>query len=206
MGGAGYRMLRMNSLNRRDMFVALSSFAALAVVAGVGDAQTQATGAAGQGAPGQELKARLSAQKAAMQAQDGINDGVLRSPEGAGEPVLSEQRTFRFADLPVSKSANGEMRAVTHGVLPTGETVELHETSLLPGHMPHPAHKHRHSEFMLVREGELEFDNNGTPERVGPGGVIFAASNVMHGLKNVGETMAQYFVLAVGRETPAQNV
>jgi quercetin dioxygenase-like cupin family protein len=166
----------MNSMNRRDVFVALSSFAALAAVSGTGEAQS------------------------------GVNDGVLKSPQAAGETVLSTQRVFRFADLPVSKGANGESRAVTHGVLPTGESVELHETSLLPGHMPHPAHKHRHSEFMLIREGDIEFDNNGTPERVGPGGVIFAASNVMHGLKNVGTTTAQYFVLAIGRETPAEKV
>ncbi len=170
----------MNSMNRRDVFVALSSFAALAAVSGSAEAQPS-----------------------------GVNPGepmVPAVPHTAGETVLSTQRVFRFADLPVSKSTNGEMRAVTHGVLPTGESVELHETSLLPGHMPHPAHKHRHSEFMMVREGELEFDNNGAPERVGPGGVIFAASNVMHGLKNVGTTTAQYFVLAMGRESPAVKV
>jgi hypothetical protein len=30
---------------------------------------------------------------------------------------------------------------------------------------------------------------------------MFAVSNTMHGLKNVGETTAQYFVIAIGRET-----
>jgi quercetin dioxygenase-like cupin family protein len=134
------------------------------------------------------------------------NMAVPPPPGSAGDSVLGTPHAFRFDELPVAKTANGETRAVIRGVLPTGEAVELHETTLLPGHMPHPAHKHRHSEFMLVREGELEFDNNGKPERVGPGGVIFAASNIMHGLKNVGNTAANYFVLAIGRETPAQNV
>jgi quercetin dioxygenase-like cupin family protein len=90
---------------------------------------------------------------------------------------------------------------VIRGVLMGSEAVEMHETTLLPGHMPHPPHKHVHSEFMLVREGQMEFENDGKPERVGPGGVMFAVSNTMHGLKNVGETTAQYFVIAIGRET-----
>ena len=116
------------------------------------------------------------------------------------EPVLAVPRAFKFEDLPVKSGPNGESRAVMHGVLPTGESVEVHETTLLPGHMPHPPHKHMHSELMLIREGHLEFDNNGTPERVGPGGVVFAASNIMHGLKNIGETNANYFVVAIGHE------
>ena len=119
---------------------------------------------------------------------------------GSDEPVLSVQRSYRYDELPVKTGPNGESRAVFHGVLPTGEAVEVHETTLLPGHMPHPPHKHRHSELILIREGTVEFNNDGKFERVGPGGVLFAASNVTHGLKNVGEKDASYFVVAIGRQ------
>ena len=178
MAWGGSSILSMNPMNRRDLCVALSSFAALAVAASEG--------------------------QSAAQAQD--NMAIPAPPGSPGDPVLSTQRTFPFGDLPVVKTANGETRAVVRGVLPTGEAVELHETTVLPGHMPHPAHKHRHSEFVMVREGTMEFDNDGKPERVGPGGVFFGASNVMHGLKNVGETTANYFVIAIGRESDVQPV
>ena len=165
----------MNAMNRRDLCIALSSFAALAAVAAEGQAQE----------PG------------------GLPEtmAVPAPPGSKGDPVLSAPRSFRFEDLPVVKTANGETRAVIRGVLPTGEAVEMHETRLLPGHMPHPPHQHKHSEFMLVREGQMEFENNGKPERVGPGGVMFATANILHGLKNVGDTTANYFVIAIGRDT-----
>jgi quercetin dioxygenase-like cupin family protein len=124
-----------------------------------------------------------------------------QAPALPGENTLSKSETFAFDKLPAHKSENGVSRPVVQGVLVTGEAVELHETMLLPGHMPHPPHKHRHSEFMMIREGLLEFDNDGVKERVGPGGVIFAASNVMHGLKNIGDAPANYFVIAIGRES-----
>jgi quercetin dioxygenase-like cupin family protein len=162
-------------MNRRDLCVALSSFAALAAMAAEGQAQEPAS-----------LPETMA---------------VPAPPGSKGDPVLSTPHAFKFDDLPVVKTANGETRAVTRGVLVGGEAVEMHETRLLAGHMPHPPHTHKHSEFILVREGQIEFENNGKPDGVaGPGGVIFIVGNVLHGLKNVGQTTANYFVIAIGRD------
>jgi len=117
-----------------------------------------------------------------------------------GLPHL-HSRVYLYDKLPVTYSSGGAAtRPIVKGKLPTGETVELHETTLLPQQMPHPAHRHVHTEFMLIREGMLEFILEGRSERLGPGGVAYAASGEFHGLKNVGSTPATYFVMAIGVE------
>ena len=161
----------MMKMNRRDLFVALSSIAAMTAV---------------------------------RPAEGQTGSPTTSAPVAPAETVLSVQRAYQFDQLPVNKGPHGESREALKGVLPTGEAVEVHETTLLPGHAPHPPHRHRYSEFILIREGTVEFYNDGTLERVGPGGVIFAASNVMHGVKNVGETNANYFVVEIGSESPVK--
>jgi quercetin dioxygenase-like cupin family protein len=114
---------------------------------------------------------------------------------------LAHSRTFSFDELPSSKGPTGNIaHPVLRGTLPTGETLEMHETTLMPGQMPHPAHKHVHSEFMLIREGTLEFTANDKPQQIGPGGIAYAASNEVHSLKNIGSSPANYFVIAIGAE------
>jgi len=105
---------------------------------------------------------------------------------------------FPFDKLPLHLSNTAAIRAVLKGKLATGESVEVHETTLPPGGAPHPPHHHPHSEMWLIRQGTVEITVNNTTTRLGPGSVGFVASNEEHVIKNVGLTPATYFVVAIG--------
>ena len=105
---------------------------------------------------------------------------------------------YPFDKLPIRRPNNAQIRDVLKGRLATGESLEVHETTLPPGGAPHPAHHHVHSEMWLIREGNVELTVNGTSYRLGPGSVGFVHSNDEHGIKNVGTTAATYFVVAIG--------
>ena len=116
------------------------------------------------------------------------------------DPAPLASAAFPFADLQphANKNGSGEVRNIVKGGTPTGEQVEIHETMLQPGASPHPPHRHKHSEFWLIREGRVEITINGKPYQLGPGSAAFAASNDEHGIKNIGNVPANYFVVAVG--------
>lgn len=116
----------------------------------------------------------------------------------AGEANTLSSAMYPFDKLPVHTSNGVVTRHVLKGKLATGEALELHETTLPPGGAPHPPHHHAHSEMWLIREGTVEINVNGMNYRLGPGGVGFVRSNDEHGIKNVGETAANYFVVAIG--------
>ena len=105
---------------------------------------------------------------------------------------------YPFEKLTPHKSNAAEIRAVLKGKLATGESVEVHETTLPPGGMPHPLHRHVHTEMWLIREGTVELTVEGKSAQMGPGSVGFVRSNEEHGIKNVGTIAATYYVVAIG--------
>ncbi len=118
----------------------------------------------------------------------------------AAPATLIQSGAFPWDSLVPKTSADGvsTARAIFKGKLATGESVEVHETTLIVGGTPHPPHHHLHSEMLLVREGTIELMVNGKSYRVGAGGVGFVASNEDHAAKNVGDTPATYFAVAIG--------
>ena len=105
---------------------------------------------------------------------------------------------YPFDRLRVHTSSTAVTRGVLKGKLSTGESVEVHETTLPPGAAPHPPHRHTHSEMWLIREGTVDITVNDSTTRLGPGSVGFVRSNDEHGIKNVGLVPASYFVVAIG--------
>ena len=123
---------------------------------------------------------------------------ILSSEAAAAQENAMPSAVFPFEKLPVRTPNNAQIRDVLKGKLATGESLEVHETTLAPGGAPHPPHHHVHSEMWLIREGTIELTVNDKHYRLEPGSVGFVGSNEEHGIRNVGTAAAMYFVVAVG--------
>jgi len=116
---------------------------------------------------------------------------------------LDRCKAFVFEQMPLRYSDGG---APTHdilqGTVPVngGELVELHETTIAPGAMPHAAHQHPHVEFILVREGTIDFIVGDKHTTLTPGSVGYTAPNEMHGFRNAGTIPATYFIFSLNKK------
>lgn len=101
---------------------------------------------------------------------------------------------FKWENLAVRPTGNGERRDVTDRPTMTLEGFESHITTLLPGRLSHPPHQHAREELIILKEGTLDVIIDGVTTRTGPGSLLFFAANDFHNVKNVGDTPATYFV------------
>ncbi len=104
-------------------------------------------------------------------------------------------RVFDLDSFPARKTSFGSVRSLCSSPTPTLENLEMHVTTLNPGQEPHQPHRHPNEELIIIGQGTVETLSNGVWKRVGPGSVIFNASNQLHGLKNIGTEPAIYHVI-----------
>jgi XRE family transcriptional regulator, regulator of sulfur utilization len=108
---------------------------------------------------------------------------------------LMQSSVFDWNAIPAKPTNVGSVRQFFKAPTATLEVLELHVTTLNPGEASHPPHQHPNEELVIVKEGTVEALVNGAWKRVGPGSVIFNASNQLHGIRNVGSAPATYHVI-----------
>jgi len=112
----------------------------------------------------------------------------------AQTPVM-HSTVFDWNNIAVKQTDIGSVRQFFKNSTITLDELECHVTTLNPGQQSHPPHKHPNEELIIIREGNVETLSNGEWKKLGPGSVIFNASNELHALKNVGTTPAIYHVI-----------
>jgi quercetin dioxygenase-like cupin family protein len=112
-----------------------------------------------------------------------------------GQPLQS--LALPFAEMKATGDATHTTRQILNGVTHSGAHIEVHESTLAPGAMPHPPHHHVNEELILLSKGTIDMTIAGKTTRLTPGSAAFVHSNEEHGTRNVGDVPAQYFVVAI---------
>jgi XRE family transcriptional regulator, regulator of sulfur utilization len=109
-------------------------------------------------------------------------------------PVLGS-RIFDWDSLKVAKTNVGARRDVVKSPTATLDELEMHITTLDAGQQSHAPHQHVAEELLIIKEGTLEALVNGEYRKVGPGSIVFQASNQLHTIRNIGTGPATYHVV-----------
>lgn len=113
----------------------------------------------------------------------------------SGMSGVLPSKVYDFATMLAEPTAMGERRRYFFSPTATLDQFVVQMSSLDPGKSPHPPHQHVDEEMIMIKEGTLEISLNGKLQRVGPGSLVFVASNDLHGWTNVGTERANYWVL-----------
>ena len=111
---------------------------------------------------------------------------------------------FDWNAMSARETPVGSVRQVVRAPTATLDELEIHITTLNAGQTSHAPHQHPNEELIVVREGTVEALVNGEWKRLGPGSLIFQATNQLHGIRNVGSGPASYHVINwKSAQTPA---
>lgn len=114
---------------------------------------------------------------------------VARTAEG-----VMGSTAWDWTKMQATPNKTGEVRRVFQQPTATLDELECHITTLRPGETLHAPHRHPDEEIIIIKEGTVESLLGDRAERIGPGSIIFQASNQLHSIRNVGTTPATYHV------------
>ena len=148
-------------------------------------------------------KEAFEAERRSVLLKLGAGLGWIAAGELLGTAAWAQQptaailtsRVYDWTAMTAKENAYGSTRSLVRAPTVTLNELEMHVTTLNPGQTSHAPHQHPNEELIILREGTLETLSLGEWKRIGPGSIIFNASNDLHGVKNVGTVPAVYHVV-----------
>lgn len=114
-----------------------------------------------------------------------------------------ESKVYSFSKATVEKTSSGEKRQLIDGETTHLENFEIHTTMLEPGKAPHGSQVHSNSEeIVFVKEGKLEISINSDKKVMGPGSVALIMPGDEHGIANVSDSQATYYIIKYKSKSP----
>jgi quercetin dioxygenase-like cupin family protein len=122
------------------------------------------------------------------------NHGTRREPR-VHYPVVSGTLTFDQARSRPGMSGAGGSTKYYDGPTDKVKNLLVGNWRIPPGKSPHGIHSHVDEELLILTEGTATATVDGKTSQMGPGSILYAASNVPHGVLNTGDVpMFFYFI------------
>ncbi len=116
-------------------------------------------------------------------------------PPPPAEHAVLDSTAWDWQGFTVRTTPVGAYRHVVRQPTRTLDELEMHITTLNPHTTSHAPHTHANEEMVIVKEGTLQAHVNGKEIVVKAGGVLFYASMQPHGVRNIGDGPATYYVI-----------
>ena len=102
---------------------------------------------------------------------------------------------FDWEKMQPVPTTNGVRRTLFDAPTATLDKINCHITTLNPGQVSGEPRRHLQEEVVIIKEGTIEATYDGHSQTVGPGSVIFFASQATTRLRNPGKVPATYTVI-----------
>ena len=110
-------------------------------------------------------------------------------------PAKLTSTIFDWEKMQPVPTTNGVRRTLFDAPTATLDKLNCHITTLNPGQVSGAPRRHLQEEVIIVKEGTIEATYDGHSQTVGPGSVIFFASQATKCLRNPGKVPATYTVI-----------
>ena len=117
--------------------------------------------------------------------------GLLLGSASSAAEIPSELVLLK--DSKEHSEAFGELRVFLDGQTGQLKSLIVGSLELKAGQTPHPPHTHPEEEVLLVAEGECEIMLEGKTTKAGPGTVMYAPSNHIHGISNTSTSPMTFY-------------